>query len=466
MLLSLTNDEREVFVAYRELFKGENAKLRKPKAVKRLIGEHQKGYEGFIKRFKGIDGIAAVLRPLLELGAFGPTITTRKMFSTIVNTSIPQAQQSYHRPDDFLDKLPTAAIQEPEKVVVNACGRLEIRSLYPSFVPFHSQHYVLTSVLRLLEECCFDFTSNRAPSLLGQHRWDCPESVELNKWSHIILGHLDKLPAGSFDLSDGVKIREVLAPVNAIRHTVVYRIRTSSRELSRLIESAAAFAKMLRDTDGEARLRWLHTELDRKIKAQEHEKHLLQEKLTREFGGIYKAHKALDEKQRKAVDTLFVEDRENMSRVGLTLEESVREVITFPSHDNKVDEKQSRPLGHSQVYKNPTLEIPPDNNQNAPRESQQVESSTSPSLINFSWEENNTEMAELSSLLGPLPVTGLMKELSCTKSPMPTDEPVKISEGLGIFSKLVDSASSFDTGRGTCPKRGRDVEHGIEATSQ
>jgi hypothetical protein len=119
-------------------------------------------------------------------------------------------------------------------------------SLYPSYLPYKSQHIILNTAQRILEESCFEFAEKWLPSVLSSHGWDCPEAVELTEWTWMLPKRAAELPPHALKLK-GTMLKESLLATNKLRHTAVHRLQT--------IRSA--------------QLEDLHCEIDSKIKAME-----------------------------------------------------------------------------------------------------------------------------------------------------------------------------------------------------
>src|SRR5215469_4868795 len=117
-------------------------------------------------------------------------------------------------------------------------------SLYPSYLPYHVQHLILTTAQRVLEECCFRFTKRWLPSILKYHGWDCAEAVELTKWTRILAKRSasTNLPMHALKLS-GSTLQDILFATNKLRHTAVHRLPTSARGIGQLIQSAVKLAE-------------------------------------------------------------------------------------------------------------------------------------------------------------------------------------------------------------------------------
>ena len=210
--------------------------------------------------------------------------------------------------------------------------------MYPVYIPYKIQHLVLTRAQRLLEECCYDFTVQWLPELLGQRRWDCPEAIELNKWTHIVVRRLDSLRhcSQAFANDSTLSLAHVLTSVNKLRHSAVHRLPTTAKGISEMISSVTRFARVLRDSAREQQLDELHRELESKMRALELNKNFLETKLEQELQKIAKQRRELDEKEKGAVVTMLREDEDHGSFIGVLLLNSVKQI--FDKSENKEPE--------------------------------------------------------------------------------------------------------------------------------
>ena len=220
---------------------------------------------------------------------------------------------------------------------------ITIPSLYPLYIPYRIQHLVLTRTQRLLEGCCYDFTSQWLPELLEHRQWDCPEAIELNKWTYIVVKRLGKLPSHCFGTLDDPKISlaDVLISINKLRHSAVHRLPTTAKGISEMIHSATRFAIVLQDSPCQQQLDELHQELEGKIRALELNKNFLETKLEQEMEDIARKRRELDAKEKLAVATMLKEDKDYGSLVGIVLSQTVNEILDR----NKTEEMRNTDKG-------------------------------------------------------------------------------------------------------------------------
>jgi hypothetical protein len=132
-------------------------------------------------------------------------------------------------------------------------------------IPFQTQHTILGIAQNTLEHCCYDFALQWFPGELEIHGWDCAEAVELTAWTRFINERSNKLPKDAF--AEGRSLsRPLVISVHLLRHTAVHRLRTSARELIRLIRNALTFAEVLRGSSRTLQLQQLYEEVENIVK--------------------------------------------------------------------------------------------------------------------------------------------------------------------------------------------------------
>ncbi|KAI9827430.1 MAG: hypothetical protein M1819_006971 [Sarea resinae] len=85
-------DQQRVFLAYRALFEGSNAQLRKQKKIKQLAQSHKKSSKTLVQAL-GLDRIVIILKHLLERGIFESESRARKAFPLLFQTTAKQNAQ-------------------------------------------------------------------------------------------------------------------------------------------------------------------------------------------------------------------------------------------------------------------------------------------------------------------------------------------------------------------------------------
>ena len=200
----------------------------------------------------------------------------------------------------------------------------------------------MTTVQRVLEECCYDFARKWLSSAVNNRGWDCAEAVELTKWTRIIVKRSDKLPADAFVVS-GSTLHDILLSTHRIRHTAVHRLPTTARGISELIGDAVKCTEVLRDSIRASQLEELHKEIDSKIRAMELNKNVLEDTVSKELEMIQRQREELERIEKGLVENMKKDDLENRSLIGSLLEDSVRKIFADnePEAALEVDEDNS-----------------------------------------------------------------------------------------------------------------------------
>lgn len=200
-------------------------------------------------------------------------------------------------------------------------------SLYPLYLPYKVQYFILTTAQQQLEECCFEFTSKWLPSLLEDRKWDCAEAAELTKWTRILAHQLDKIPNHAIDNESTASLKEVFFSTNVLRHTAVHRLSTSAKGIHKMIQSASRLAKTLGDRPRAAQLTQLSLEIENRIKDMELNKNFLENRLDEQLRAISEQRAELDRKEQEAITAMLKDDQENKILIGSLLECSCREAF-------------------------------------------------------------------------------------------------------------------------------------------
>jgi hypothetical protein len=79
-------DGRRVFLAYRTVFTGPNAHIRKSKKVREVIEQHRESYKPLIRDF-GFDKVADIVKTLLDQRVFESELKAKIAFPELFKTS-------------------------------------------------------------------------------------------------------------------------------------------------------------------------------------------------------------------------------------------------------------------------------------------------------------------------------------------------------------------------------------------
>jgi len=374
----ISDYQKKVYLAYRAVFGGSNARIRKRNAISNIVAQHRQSGQIVIEGLKAKQTVH-ILEELLRRKLFDSEVEARLAFPDLFTITLAQdAQHSFLEADaatseaevlkdialldndrdedhteESNDKVPLTlpggklgllfsasdmmilmrTVATPSKF--HADG-IQVPSLYPLYIPYKAQHQVLSRTQRLLEECCYAFTKQWLPDLLEQRQWDCPEAIELNKWTYVVVKRLKKLPShcfGNMGNEPSMSLANVLVSINDLRHAAVHRIRTTAMGISEMIRSAARFACALGGSAWEKQLKELQQELDGKIQAMKLNKNFLETKLEREVQDIARQRKELDEQEKDALTTMLKEDKDYCSSIGDLLSRSAERIFAGGTDD-------------------------------------------------------------------------------------------------------------------------------------
>ncbi|KAI1742121.1 hypothetical protein F4680DRAFT_40887 [Xylaria scruposa] len=345
-------DERVVYLALKNVFKGKNAEVRRLTAVRRLITQNQKDPDvsNLINEYN-IDIICQIARSLLTEGIFESTLKAKIQFPEVFDVSPAQSAeraaseaeaaineanaikgvaQAYSEdmqfdippppppPPDIAETESVDTFRDPKLPTVKSAR--VVPSLFPVYLPLRTQHRILTNVQSILEDICFDYAERVMPEVLKKNKWDCPEAAELNLWSAEFLLRQNDFPD---------RVEEVRKPLTSlfrsvadIRHTAVHRICISAKGLEQFLLNAESFAVLLGDTTRLKSLTELRRNIQQSIEELERNKHVLSSKLKETLKRIAAQRAELDRIEEMAISDMMREDGEYQAFAGRNLEEA------------------------------------------------------------------------------------------------------------------------------------------------
>jgi len=341
-------DKRLVYLALKEIFKGEDARIRRVRKITELIQKHQNenGIRSLVKKHN-TDDICNVAKTLLKEQIFESISKARlsfpEMFKASSNQSIEQAISKAGSAKTETDAIECVAKRHQSVTTVNDYGcdvngapkgseiTLEgvntlsgssVSPLYPIYLPFDVQHRVLIGVQHVLERACYAFGQKKLGSVLLREKWDCAEAVELNHWPKIFLTYQNELFAN--ELEDlGKSFSELLDSIIELRHTAVHRIRVSADKTEQFIIDSESLAKLLQeDVSVQTISRWRH-EIQHAIEGLKRNKVLLESRLTAIKTHLTARRAELDCQELDAVENTLKEDREYLALVKTKLDQAV-----------------------------------------------------------------------------------------------------------------------------------------------
>ncbi|KAG9231369.1 hypothetical protein BJ875DRAFT_122408 [Amylocarpus encephaloides] len=306
-------DKSMVYFAYRDIFKGNLARLRKQNKIRRVVRAHK---DKALAVPYDTNKICRILGVLLAARWFEPESlgntarlikseegerkengrsegenrhTDRTNFDAplLPDTRSPdhlmligESQPEHRVKSRHIKKRTKAArrleaiLGEAEKVIPKEFlhqerGRTkfprtrdcDIILPNPTYLPFRLQHAILTQTQQLLEECCYYFTKKWFPSILEAHSWDTSEAVELTDWWETLSKR--QVPVAAMDLSQGQPLAVLFKRVKYIRHSAVHRDpQMPIKRVEEMVRDAWLLSQALRDDLRAAQIGRWHKELE------------------------------------------------------------------------------------------------------------------------------------------------------------------------------------------------------------
>ncbi|KAK1489674.1 hypothetical protein CTAM01_11113 [Colletotrichum tamarilloi] len=381
-------DLERVYCTCRAIFSGNDALLRKKKKVKEALIKNTTTVKPLFLSF-GEEKTILMSQHLLKYRVFRSDVTAKVMFPSLFQSTPQQdadreaseadavrsvanaldemSQSEGENDDDELDQPPGEAVSTPiaEEISEDAppaeappaneplalvkaitppqdladmCDidsgvtltspppHPGLPSLYPACLPYKTQHDILTTTQRVLEECCFDFATKWIPHVLQSQGWDCPSAVELTKWTKVFNRAGLNLPAHATAPAN-TPIKDVLFRTHQLRHTAVHRLPTTAREVSQHLRTALKVAEALQDVSRAAQLEDLMSEVDEKIKAMILTKNVLENRTLFSLDDIRRQREELDRQEKQVIENMVREDRDHKALIGCLLEAAVDDIF-------------------------------------------------------------------------------------------------------------------------------------------
>ncbi|KAI1755342.1 hypothetical protein F4782DRAFT_488194 [Xylaria castorea] len=340
-------DERVVYLALKNVFKGKNAEVRRLAAVRKLITQNQKDSDvsGLINGHN-IDIVCQMARSLLTEEVFESTLKAKIRFPEVFDVSPAQsaereaseAEAAINEANaikgavnaysegvqiliphpDIVDTESVETCHDPELPIVESTR--VVPSLFPAYLPLRTQHRILTSVQSILEDVCFDYGQRVMPEILEKNKWDCSEAAELNLWSAEFLRRQNEFSDKVDDVRKPLAI--LLRSVANIRHTAVHRVCISAKGLEQFLLNAESFTMLLGDTTRLQSLTELRQNIQQSIEELERNKHVLSSKFRETLKRIAAQRAELDRIEEMAISDMMREDGEYQAFAGRNLEEA------------------------------------------------------------------------------------------------------------------------------------------------
>ncbi|KAF6814844.1 hypothetical protein CSOJ01_03855 [Colletotrichum sojae] len=195
-----------------------------------------------------------------------------------------------------------------------------ISSLHPTYLPYSTQHRILTTAQTILGECCFDFATRWLLEVLEKKGWKCACAVELTRWESVVSTRRGQLPAEALQIPPGASIRRIFHATRDLRNTAVHRAPTTARSVSQFLEAAVKLAETLRDTHRASQLGELKVAVDGKLEAMEAMKKATEDRVTAQVVSIRRQKEELDRQEKALIDGMLKDDREHNALAGHLLD--------------------------------------------------------------------------------------------------------------------------------------------------
>ncbi|KAK2470480.1 hypothetical protein H9L39_18097 [Fusarium oxysporum f. sp. albedinis] len=177
---------------------------------------------------------------------------------------------------------------------------------------------------KTLELACYEFGARAMPDTLRNRGWDCPESVELSKWTEVLKRE------GVLKRENTRKtLKELLYSIANIRHTAVHRLRTSSVGLEMFIADAEDLVEVLGDTAYSKSISQLRTNMNSAITELTQNKQFLQLQLEQTRAAIERQRAELDRREQEAIDYAREEDRKYQILAGEKVQKALEVIGNF-----------------------------------------------------------------------------------------------------------------------------------------
>ncbi|KAI0105808.1 hypothetical protein F4814DRAFT_442222 [Daldinia grandis] len=337
-------DRQRVYLACRAIFVGQKAELRKQKKIREEIVRWPEVLRS-LTRGLSTENVVEILRDLLSRHIFKSELKAKAEFPSLFYT--PPEQEVKREASEVkaakstaevLDEVASVGQNDAEcnsphpKVEFPSTGNVisqqlaTLPSLYPTYIPYKTQHIILSEAQRMLEESCFEFTRKHMPALLENTGLDCASSLELTKWTRLLAKMADEIPEVAFDLGE-TPLREVLFSTDKLRHSAVHRVPMTARGIKDLLESAVTLAFTIGDHKHGGQLEEICYELDNKVKAMELNKNALVYSTTADLQDIQRRREELDNLEKEVLATMVKNDQKNRGFIGALLEDSVSRIL-------------------------------------------------------------------------------------------------------------------------------------------
>ena len=162
---------------------------------------------------------------------------------------------------------------------------------------------------------------------MAREQWECPESVELNKWPSIFRSKKEKFFQEDID-ELGKPLTQLLDSITQIRHTAVHRLRVSANRLEQFLVDAESLSRLLHDDSCAQELSRLRRETQMTIDDVRRNKDLLESQLSSKLKKIAYQKAELERLEQIAISDMLKEDKEYQILAGVNLDQAMESPVT------------------------------------------------------------------------------------------------------------------------------------------
>ncbi|KAK2598037.1 hypothetical protein QQS21_005814 [Conoideocrella luteorostrata] len=349
-------DEKLVYLALKNIFRGHYAQVRKTKAVARLIKLHKsQDSVANLLREHDFDTICDLASGLLSSEVFGSVLKAKMRFPDLFDPSPMQrvaaaeAAEAGETADIIMNAIQIgpagfravdtlqqvdesdadnegqtiaeeASKNSQQKPDENSQPAQHVMSRYLFFLPFRAQHRLFVHIQGVLEQVCYEYASRKLPSILKARHWECPEAVELNQWTREFMRR-HAMFKKSPDV--GVPLDDLFTSISSIRHVAVHRTRVHAGAIEKYLDDTERFMTLLGDTQHLERFAVLRRDTRATLRGLGRSKHLLMAKFDEVQRGIAEQRERLDLAEEMAVLDIEREDGELQALAGAHVEAAI-----------------------------------------------------------------------------------------------------------------------------------------------
>ncbi|POR32466.1 Uncharacterized protein TPAR_07338 [Tolypocladium paradoxum] len=259
-----------------------------------------------------------------------PASTTSKPTSTPLKPTAPAASLAESALQTATSRVPappretTATSSEQAKH-----DSSKVPSLFPTYLPRKAQHLLLVHLQKVLEQACFDFGKQNFPEILTENKWDCAESVELNRWTELLASRPEFSGPENRQLFSRPPI-ELFTSVAGIRHAAVGRHNLTAVDLQERLANAVDLLSLLKDTPRVTELRKLQRDMQMTVKKLQRCKRILANIMEETVREAASKREEADRMEQQATDVMKKRDGEYREKAGLDLEQAIMSAQRAP----------------------------------------------------------------------------------------------------------------------------------------